>query len=77
MIKKTKSGRKIISRSELVRLSFCNSNKIPNPCVIEGVVKDWVGIGWIDIGRKPTKSDVYMVEDDNYARLTKKTKARR
>jgi hypothetical protein len=54
---------KTITRSELHRLSFCNSKKIPKVCVIEGVAKEWVGIGWIELDRKPLPSDVVMVED--------------
>jgi hypothetical protein len=56
-------NQKTITRSELHRLSFLNSKKLPSPCVIEGVVKDWVGIGWVALDRKPLPTDTVMIED--------------
>jgi hypothetical protein len=59
-----KKRKKTIKFSTLRRLSFCNSPKCPQRVIHEGVVKEWVGFGWITINdqrRKP--SDVYVVED--------------
>jgi hypothetical protein len=52
---------KAITSNALARLSFCNSKKLPQVCVIDGKVKEWVGIGWIEIKRDPLPTDTYMV----------------
>ena len=57
MIKK----RKTIKRSKLVRLAFCNSKDLPSPVEIDGILKQWVGIGWVDIG-KPTGTEVLVID---------------
>ena len=46
---KTKK-RKTIKFSELERLSFCNSKKLPQVVAALGRKMEWVGIGWIDTG---------------------------
>lgn len=56
-------GAVTITRSELVRLAAVNSKNLPGLAVIDGKVKRWVGIGWVDEGRQPTKDHVWMVED--------------
>lgn len=53
--------RKTISRAELSRLSFCNSDKIPSYVEIDGVRKWWSGIGWV--GDKPARGDEVLVVD--------------
>lgn len=56
--------RKTITFSTLKRLSFCNSPACPQRVVHEGVVKEWVGFGWITHDdEKPKPTDVYVVED--------------
>jgi hypothetical protein len=42
--------KKTITRAELARLSFCNSDRLPRKINIDGRLKEWVGIGWIDLG---------------------------
>lgn len=42
--------RKTISIGTLARLSFCNSRKMPQVVNDGGRRKEWVGIGWIDVG---------------------------
>ena len=42
--------KKTIKRTELMRMAFCNSSKLPRKVNIDGRAKQWVGIGWIDIG---------------------------
>lgn len=39
-----------ITRSELVRLSTCNSELLPSVVNDGGVRIQWVGIGWIELG---------------------------
>lgn len=52
---------KTITRSELARLSFCNSKKLPQVVNLDGKRMRWVGIGWVDEG-KPTGREVKVVE---------------
>jgi len=54
-----------ITRSELARLSFCNSDKLPQIVNIEGRLKEWVGIGWVDIGKPDPKYPTMVEEDDD------------
>lgn len=54
--------RKTIKRSELVRLAFCNSDKLPRAVNVGGRLKRWVGIGWVDEG-PAQKFAVDVVED--------------
>lgn len=42
--------KKTITTETLVRLAFCNSDKLPQVIDDEGRRKRWVGIGWIDEG---------------------------
>lgn len=44
-----KLKRRVISFSELRRLSICNSRKLPNPVDMEGKRMRWVGIGSAEI----------------------------
>lgn len=54
--------RKTIPFAKLQRLSFVNSKKLPQRIVHDGVVKEWVGIGWIELkDEEPKPSDVYVV----------------
>jgi len=52
---------KTITFDKLKRLSFCNSKKLPQRVVHEGKVKEWVGIGWIELDDKPKATDVVVV----------------
>lgn len=46
-----------IKRSELTNLRMVAGNeKKYSVVIIDGVVKEWVGIGWIEI-REPTEED--------------------
>lgn len=61
---KPKACKKTITYSELRRLEFCNSPKLPQRVVHDGVVKQWVGVGWVTHeNEKPKPNDVYVVED--------------
>jgi hypothetical protein len=53
-----------ITYSELQRLSFCNSSKLPQKVVHDGILKEWVGIGWIDIGAPPRGHKFPLVIED-------------
>lgn len=53
---------KTITFSELRRLSFCNSKRLPKRIVIGNEIKEWVGIGWITVNDKPTGKEVRVVE---------------
>lgn len=53
--------RETITRSALRRLSVCNSKKIPLVVEDEGRRKEYVGIGWLDVG-EPDGSEVLVVE---------------
>ena len=53
---------KTITRAEVARLAFCNSDKLPQKINIDGRLKEWVGIGWIDIG--PARKGVVTVTDE-------------
>jgi hypothetical protein len=39
---------KTITYSKLRRLSFCNSKELPQKVIVDGTVKEWVGIGWCE-----------------------------
>lgn len=39
-----------ITFSELHRLSFVNSNKLPKRIIIGNEVREYVGIGWVSLG---------------------------
>ncbi len=57
---------KTVKRSELSILKMAAGNeKKYSIVIIDGVKKEWVGIGWIDIG-KPTAKDriTYPVVED-------------
>jgi hypothetical protein len=45
------SKQKTMTRSNLIRLAFCNSKKLPLVVNDGGVRKEWVGIGWIASGK--------------------------
>ena len=34
---------------ELKKLSFTNSKDMPQKVVIEGIIHEWVGIGWAEL----------------------------
>lgn len=62
---------KTIKFSELKRLSFCNSDKLPSYIKVTGkvrgkqvtVYKWWTGIGWVDVDlKKCRKTPVLVVE---------------
>jgi len=56
------SDRKTIARSKLAVLSACNSKKLPLAVNDYGVRREWVGIGWIDVGK--ARGDEVVVVDD-------------
>lgn len=66
---KTKT-RKTITFSELKRLSFCNSPKLPKQVEFSGKVKGktvrrvmwWTGIGWVEVNANEEKDPVLVVE---------------
>ena len=62
-MKATCKASKIITRSELARLTFCNSKKLPVAVNDGGVRKEWVGIGWVEDG-KPHGDEVIVIEDN-------------
>ena len=53
---------KTITFSELKRLSFANSERLPQVINLNGVRKQWVGIGWVDEGE--LKGDEVLVVED-------------
>lgn len=42
---------KTITFEKLKRLSFCNSKKLPRKVNMGDKLYEWVGIGWIEIGK--------------------------
>ena len=62
-MKATCKASKTITRSELARLTFCNSKKLPVAVNDGGVRKEWVGIGWVEDG-KPHGDEVIVIEDN-------------
>lgn len=63
------AARRTITPEKLRRLAFCNSKKLPVRIIVtengERRVKQWVGIGWIDITDHPdTKPDDCVVVTD-------------
>jgi hypothetical protein len=52
---------KTMPRDEVCRLAICNSPRLPSFIVDGGVVKQWVGIGWISLNRKPRKGDIELI----------------
>jgi hypothetical protein len=61
MAAKKTGKRKTISARTLQLLSFCNSKKLPRAVVMGGVRHEWVGIGWVPVG-KPTGREVVVVD---------------
>jgi len=53
---------KTITRSELTRLTLCNSKRLSLAVNDGGVRKEWVGIGWIEDG-KPHGDEVLVIAD--------------
>jgi hypothetical protein len=56
------SEQKTITRSELMRLAFCNSKKLLLAVNDGGVRKEWVGIGWI-AGGKLRGDEVFVIDE--------------
>lgn len=54
---------KTMEFKELQRLSFCNSEKLPQYINVAGQRKQWVGIGWIDVKEPVEPEDIVIVED--------------
>jgi hypothetical protein len=52
-LRKAQKKVKGITRDRLARMSVANSSDMPQEVNDHGVLRKWVGIGWIDIG-KPT-----------------------
>lgn len=59
---KKRPKRKTISRSELHRLAFCNSKRLPHLVEMEGCRFQWVGIGWVNEG-KPKGDETLVTEN--------------
>ncbi len=53
---------KTIKRDELARMSVSNSPKMPQIVNDNGVLREWVGIGWIDLRYKPTGKEIKVVD---------------
>jgi hypothetical protein len=57
---------RIIKRSDLVRLSATNSPRLSegNLGIVNdgGLLKQWVGIGWIELAEKPTGKHPIVVD---------------
>ena len=51
-----------ITRFDLSRLSFCNGKNLPLAVNDNGVRKEWVGIGWIEVG-KPRGNEVLLIDE--------------
>jgi hypothetical protein len=58
----TKLKLKTIKRIDVCNMAFCNSPKLPKTVVDDGVVKKYVGIGWINLDRPPQKGDVEIID---------------
>ena len=56
------NAQKTITRTELARLTFCNSRKLPLAVNDGGTRKEWVGIGWVEAG-KPHGNEVLVIEE--------------
>lgn len=52
-----------ITRAELRRLSFCNSDDLPQTISLSGVALHWVGIGWCEEGPATGEEAAMVVED--------------
>lgn len=65
-MKTPKKGKaaKTIKFSELKRLSFCNSKKLPPRVWIGDQLKWWVGFGWVDLDPDEAVGDEPTVVDD-------------
>jgi hypothetical protein len=63
-VQKPKPDPKTITFSELKRLAFCNSKKLPRRVWLpNGHFMEWVGIGWISVGKgTPSDSDIRVVD---------------
>jgi hypothetical protein len=61
-IKVLDSEQRTITRSELARLAFCNSKKLPLVVNDNGIRKEWVGIGWIANG-KPRGDEILVIDE--------------
>jgi hypothetical protein len=57
---------KTITKTELARLSFCNSKSLPNKVWYNGKFMQWVGIGWIEIDKAEAKGTEPTVVEDDY-----------
>lgn len=57
-----KASRKTITRDELARLSFTNSQHLPQAINDGGVRKEWVGIGWIPSHEPPAGNEAVVIE---------------
>ena len=58
-MKARRKKQKTIKFAELKRLSFCNSPRLPKAIAVGGMRREWVGIGWIDVG--PLRGDETLV----------------
>lgn len=55
--------RKTIRISELSRLAFCNSERLPTVVECNGKRLQWVGIGWVDEG-KPRGDETLVINEE-------------
>jgi len=57
-------ARKTVNRSDLSKMSFVNSDKMPQVIEDNGCRYQWVGIGWVNEG-DPTGRETLVVEDED------------
>jgi hypothetical protein len=61
MSKKKTRSRETITRAELSRLAFCNSDRLPQVVEMDNQRFQWVGIGWVNEG-SPRGDEVLVVD---------------
>lgn len=59
---KNKKRRRTIQRDELARLSFINSPRLPRIVNDNSILKEWVGIGWINLDEKPHGNTIKVID---------------
>ncbi len=53
---------KYIKVEALKRLQFCNSKHLPDIINHNGILKQWVGIGWNELRERPTGKEIRIVD---------------
>jgi len=59
-------GSRVVKQSKLTTIAMVNGNEKKYKKVIDtdGLVKEWVGIGWITLDEKPDKRKHYLVVEE-------------